>query len=307
MELIGRLMGSSGGLYEIKLNSGEKVFCRAKGALRHDDLTPLVGDLVKIDRDDKGNTVLSDILPRKNALIRPPLSNLSLLFVVIPTAKPAPDLFTVDKLTAIAIYHGIEVLPIVSKAELDPAKAEELANIYRTAGFTVFVTDSPAGLGVEPLREALAEKLRPTEEDTPICAFAGASGVGKSTLLNALFPSLALSTGEVSRKISRGRHTTRAVTLYETEYGGLVADTPGFTMLDFVRFDFFGKDDLPYTFPEIEAELGGCRYTKCTHTKEEGCAIMAAKAAGKIPESRHESFRALYDILKNKHDWDKKS
>jgi ribosome biogenesis GTPase len=78
-------------------------------------------------------------------------------------------------------------------------------------------------------------------------------------------------------------------------------------MLDFVRFDFFGKDDLPYTFPEIEAELGGCRYTKCTHTKEEGCAIMAAKAAGKIPESRHESFRALYDILKNKHDWDKKS
>jgi ribosome biogenesis GTPase len=205
MELIGRLMGSSGGLYEIKLNSGEQVFCRAKGALRHDDLTPLVGDLVRIDRDDKGNTVLAEILPRKNALIRPPLSNLTLLFVVIPTAKPAPDLFTVDKLTAIAIYHGIEVLPIVSKAELDPEKAEEIAGIYRTAGFTVFVTDSPAGLGVEPLREALSEKLRPEDGNTPICAFAGASGVGKSTLLNALFPSLSLSTGEVSRKISRGK------------------------------------------------------------------------------------------------------
>ncbi len=307
MELIGRLMGSSGGLYEIKSNTGEQVFCRAKGALRHDALTPLVGDLVRLDRDEMGNTVLAEILPRKNALIRPPLANLSLLFVVIPTARPAPDLFTVDKLTAIAVYHGIEVLPIISKAELDPHKAEELAKIYRTAGFTVFITDSPAGLGVEPLRQTLAEKLRPVDGDTPICAFAGASGVGKSTLLNALFPALALSTGEVSRKISRGRHTTRAVTLYETEYGGLVADTPGFTMLDFVRFDFFGKDDLPYTFPEIERELGGCRYTKCTHTKEQECAVMSAKAAGRIPESRHASFCALYDVLKNKHDWDKKS
>lgn len=306
MQIQGRLMGSSGGLYEIKTHTGERIFCRAKGALRHDALTPLVGDLVIVNQDDKGNTVLADILPRKNALIRPPLANLTLLFVVIPTAKPAPDLFTVDKLTAIAVYHGIEVLPIISKAELNPSYAEELAQIYRTAGFTVFVTDSPAGIGVDALRETLAEKLLPTDEIMPICAFAGASGVGKSTLLNALFPSLSLSTGEVSRKISRGRHTTRAVTLYETEYGGLVADTPGFTMLDFVRFDFFDKEDLPYTFPEIEAQLGGCRYTKCTHTKEEGCAIMTAKAAGQIPESRHQSFCALYDVLKNKHDWDKK-
>ncbi len=305
MEQIGRLMGSSGGLYEIKTESNERIFCRAKGALRHDAITPLVGDLVRVDADDKGNTVLADILPRKNALIRPPLANLTLLFVVIPTAKPAPDLFTVDKLTAIATYHGIEALPIISKSELDPARAEELAKIYRTAGFSVFVTDSVDDRGIDDLRSALADRLRPVDGLTPICAFAGASGVGKSTLLNALFPSLALSTGEVSRKISRGRHTTRAVTLYETEYGGLVADTPGFTMLDFVRFDFFGKDDLPYTFPEIERELGGCRYTKCTHTKEEECAIMAAKAAGRIPESRHASFCALYDVLKNKHDWDK--
>lgn len=307
MELQGRLMGSSGGLYEIKTTTDERIFCRAKGALRHDAMTPLVGDQVTVSQDDKGNNVLADILPRKNALIRPPLANLTLLFVVIPTAKPAPDLFTVDKLTAIATFHGIEVLPIISKAELDPARAEELAAIYRTAGFRVFVTDSPAGLGVDTLRETLAEKLRPTDDSMPICAFAGASGVGKSTLLNALFPSLALSTGEVSRKISRGRHTTRAVTLYETEYGGLVADTPGFTMLDFVRFDFFDKEDLPYTFPEVEKELGGCRYTKCTHTKEEGCAILAAKRAGRIPESRHASFAALYDVLKNKHEWDKKS
>ena len=144
MELIGRLMGSSGGLYEIKSNTGEQIFCRAKGVLRHDALTLLVGDLVRLNRDEMGNTVLADILPRKNALIRPPLANLSLLFVVIPTRAPAPDLFTVDKLTAIAVYHGIEVLPIVSKAELDPERAEELARIYRTAGFTVFFTDSPA-------------------------------------------------------------------------------------------------------------------------------------------------------------------
>lgn len=307
MQIQGRLMGSSGGLYEIQTDTEERLFCRAKGVLRHDAQTPLVGDRVVIQQDDKGNHVLADILPRKNSLIRPPLANLTLLFVVIPTAKPAPDLFTVDKLTAIATYHGIEVLPIISKAELDPLRAQEIAKIYRTVGFPVFVTDSTKGLGIDVLRETLAKKLRPTEDSMPICAFAGASGVGKSTLLNALFPSLTLSTGEVSRKISRGRHTTRAVTLYETEYGGLVADTPGFTMLDFVRFDFFGKEDLPYTFPEIERELGGCRYTKCTHTKEEGCAILAARRAGRIPESRHASFCALYDVLKNKHDWDKKT
>jgi ribosome biogenesis GTPase len=138
-----------------------------------------------------------------------------------------------------------------------------------------------------------------------IAAMAGASGVGKSTLMNALFPSLRLDMGEVSRKTERGRHTTRAVTLYPIGNGALFADTPGFSMLDFERFDFFSVDELPLAFPEVNDRIGQCKYTKCTHIKEDGCAIVEAVKNGEIAKSRHESYVSLYDILKNKHKWDK--
>ena len=134
---------------------------------------------------------------------------------------------------------------------------------------------------------------------------AGASGVGKSTLLNKLFPELRLSTGGVSRKTERGRHTTRAVTLYEVGKGAFFADTPGFSMLDFERFDFFDVEDLPLAFKEINERIGECKYTKFTHLREEGCAIVEAVKRGEIAKSRHESYVSLYEILKNKHKWDK--
>jgi ribosome biogenesis GTPase len=135
-----------------------------------------------------------------------------------------------------------------------------------------------------------------------IAAFAGASGVGKSTLLNRLFPDLSLATGAVSEKTERGRHTTRKVELFP-HAGGFIADTPGFTMLDFEHFDFFTKEDLTYTFPEFEPYLGKCRYTKCSHTKEDGCAILEAKKRGEISQSRHDSYLELYTTLKNKREW----
>ena len=145
----------------------------------------------------------------------------------------------------------------------------------------------------------------------PIVAIVGRPNVGKSTLMNSLFSSLGIATGDVSAKIGRGRHTTRHVELFpmRTLVGkgsGFFADTPGFTMLDFVRFDFFDKEDLPETFREFENYIGKCRYTKCTHTKEEGCAVLEALHSGKIAKSRHESYVNLYDILKEKHKWDKK-
>ena len=141
-----------------------------------------------------------------------------------------------------------------------------------------------------------------------ICAFSGASGVGKSTLLNRLFPSLSLETGEISRRIERGKNTTRRVELYplsETGEGGFLADTPGFTMLDFERFDFFDKEDLPETFREFRPYIGECRFTKCSHTKEDGCAILEAVKRGDIAKSRHDSFVEIYEVLKNKTDWKK--
>ena len=318
----GRVIRGVGGLYEILLQvgdtplSGGTVFSRAKGNFRIKGITPLVGDLVRVrydetavarytadlpqESDDGGGVVIAEILPRKNALIRPPMANLGVLFITFAAAKPDPVTETIDKLIAIAEYNGIEPVPVICKQDIAPARAAELCEIYRKAGFTVFAISSLEGEGIDDLRVWISENL-----GDRIAAFSGASGVGKSTLLNALCPDLGLETGDISHKISRGKHTTRRVELYPVGEG-YVADTPGFSMLDFVRFDFFGKDDLPFVMREFEPYIGACRYTKCTHTREEGCAILAAVRNGEIPSSRHRGFLAMYEELKNKKEWDKK-
>ena len=321
----GKLIRGVGGLYEIALDvgdtplSGRVVTARAKGNFRHEGITPLVGDSVRVSFDeaslardgagnlcsgtDGGGIVIEEILPRKNALIRPPMANLDYLFITFAAAQPAPVLETVDKLISIAEYNGIEPVIVIGKRDVAPEYAAELQKIYNGAGFSAFSLSAGQGDGVAELRAFLTENMT-----GKIAAFAGASGVGKSTLLNALFPSLSLQTGEISRRIERGRHTTRRVELYPL--GDLkdayVADTPGFSMLDFVRFDFFTRDDAAGTMREFEPYIGACRYKKCTHTREEGCAILAAVREGGIAESRHKSFVAMYDALKNKHEWSKK-
>ena len=295
----GMIVKSSGGLYDILCDGGKVISCRAKGLFRHRDLTPTVGDNVILS-DDGGGYFIDEIKERKSGLIRPPLANLCYLFIVIPSARPLPDFFTADKLTAIAVHNGITPVIVASKCSLDRDSAENTLSIYKNA-FDTFVTDAVQGIGIDGLYRFIEEKC-----NGGVSAFAGASGAGKSTLMNALFPELALGTGEVSRKTGRGRHTTRSVELFTTKCGALIADTPGFTMLDFERFDFFDLEDLPHTFPEIERVLGNCRYSKCTHRKEEGCAILEEVRRGKMSPSRHGSYIALYEILKNKHSWDKK-
>ena len=321
-EEIGKLIRGVGGLYEIMLNpgdtplSGRTVTSRAKGNFRHEGISPLVGDTVRVSFDevslsrdeqgrlcpsvDGGGIVIEEILPRKNALIRPPMANLDVLFITFAAAHPAPVLETVDKLISIAEYNGIEPVIVIGKRDIAPEMAEQLCRLYTAAGFSAFALSAGTGEGVEALRTYISEHL-----EGRTAAFAGASGVGKSTLMNALFPSLALRTGEISRRIERGKHTTRRVELYAME-GGYVADTPGFSMLDFVRFDFFGREDVAGTMREFEPYIGACRYKKCTHTREEGCAILAAVGAGHIAKSRHESFVSMFDALKNKHEWSKK-
>ena len=318
----GRLMRGVGGLYEILLDKGETplsgrtVRSRAKGNFRHAGLSPLVGDRVRVlyddtavarytaatppKSDDGGGVVIAEILPRQNALIRPPMANLGVLFITFAAARPDPVTETIDKLIAIAEHNGIESVPVICKSDLAPERAAELCRIYREAGFTAFSLSSKEGEGIAELKRFIDENL-----GGRIAAFSGASGVGKSTLLNALYPDLGLATGEISAKIARGKHTTRRVELYSVGEG-FVADTPGFSMLDFVRFDFFKKEDLPLAMREFVPYIGGCRYTKCTHTKEEGCAILAAVKAGKISESRHRGFLAMYEQLKDKRDWSKK-
>lgn len=309
----GRIVKGLGGLYEIMTEDGSRIECRAKGVFRHEHTAPTVGDLVSVGRDELGNSVIAEIDERKNLLIRPPLANMSVLFCVIPVKNPEPDILTLDKLIAIAEDLSIEPVVVITKTDLDEARAEELAGFYRHA-FTVFKTTLTKPETVKPLMEYVLEKADHEEKGLPrsIFAFAGASGAGKSTLMNLLFPTLSISTGSVSRKTQRGRHTTRHVELFplesltEESCRGFVADTPGFSMLDFERFDFFDKDDLPYAFREFRELLGNCRYTRCTHLCEEGCAVVEAVNEGKIPKSRHNSFVALYNILKNKNPWDKK-
>lgn len=320
----GRLIKSQGGLFTVSLFptpdgetaqplDGLTVTGRGRGAL-HRRGTLLVGDAVEVSYDStafslkNGETVVASdgtglsidrILTRKNALIRPPMANLDLLFVTFAAASPDPILETVDKLISIAEFNRIEPVIVVTKSELAPDTAVSLSDLYRRAGFDAFCV----GDGMDAELLALQAYVN-THTGGKIAAFSGASGVGKSTLLNRLFPSLELETGEISRRIERGKNTTRHVELYPIGTGdGYLADTPGFTMLDFERFDFFDKEDLPLTFREFVPHIGECRYTKCSHTKEDGCAILGAVKSGEIAKSRHQSFVSLYEVLKKKTKW----
>ena len=320
----GRVIKSNGGLFTVRLFldasreamplDGLTITGRGRGSL-HRRGSLLVGDVVRVSYDstaysvdDSGNikcaedgtgVAIDEILPRKNALIRPPMANLDLLFVTFSATTPDPVLETVDKLISIAEHNRIEPIIVITKSELAPTVAQELADIYRRAGFEVFCVGN--GLPVDALQARIAQ-IR----EGNIAAFSGASGVGKSTLLNRLFPQLQLQTGEISRRIERGKNTTRVTELYaltDADDCGFLADTPGFTMLDFERFDFFEKEDLPLTFREFAPYIGECRYTKCSHTKEEGCAVLAAVKDGTIPKTRHQSFLSLYEVLKKKTKW----
>ncbi len=295
-----------GGLWQTRVVSDGEVSyytSRAKGVLRRDEEKLLVGDEVMLTLDDAtpDGIVISSLLPRRNSLIRPPLSNLDYIFIVFAAKKPQPVLETVDKLTAIAVHNRIEPVIVITKSELADSYAEELSDIYTKSGFTTFVTSSESGVGVAALSEFIKEHIR----DGRCAAFAGASGVGKSTLLNALFPGLSLATGDISQKIERGKHTTRHVELYEIGEGegaGFLADTPGFSLIDFARFDFFSLGELLPAFPDIARHSGGCRYADCAHVGEgsDECAVARAAENGEIMKTRLDSYREIYKVLKGK-------
>ncbi len=298
MKQSGKIIKGVGGKYTV-MCGGEAVTARARGAFRHDGVSPEVGDNVVLRTEDEGDAYIEEIAERKNLLIRPPMANLDYMFITAAAAKPAPVLSTLDKLSAICINSDIEPIFVITKCDIDRENGEKIAELYRHSGFKVFTISSQSGEGVEQLRDFLQTQLC-----GKTAAFAGASGIGKSTLLNALFPDLALATGGISERIARGKHTTRHVELFSV-YGGLLADTPGFSMLDFMRFDFMSVEELPYAFPEFDEYIGKCRYKKCTHLCEDGCAVVEALSEGKIEKSRHESYVELYNILKDKKDWKK--
>lgn len=311
-----------GGLYSVSLDndsdaplSGKEISCSARGVLRHREERPKVGDRVKITYSDHSFSVidgsavpsengadiyLTEICERKNVFIRPPVANLDYLFLVLSSRSPQTLPLVADKMISISEHNRVEPVIIVSKCDLDKKSADELYTIYKNAGFSTYTVSSEEGSGIAELSSDIEKML----SGGRIAAFAGASGVGKSTLMNKLFPHLGLQTYAVSRKTERGRHTTRAVTLYPV-YAGFLADTPGFSMLDFERFDFFTKDELLDTFRDFKDYTDNCRYADCTHTKEEGCAVLEAVRQGKISASRHESYLDMYNVLKQKPAWKK--
>ena len=315
-ERYGIITKATGGLYGVRLacsdNSGEYIECRARGRFRHEGMSPLVGDDVVVlaeGETGKEEYVIDDISTRFSSLLRPPMANLTHLFLLIPSCRPKPDLLTADKITAIAEHAGIETVIVAGKSDMDPESAENIRNIYSLAGYNAFAVSAVTGEGTDALLSYIARAAEEGEKNGhPMrAAFVGVSGAGKSTLMSALFPKLSLATGGLSRKTERGRHTTRTVELFplETASGAFfyLADTPGFSMLDFTRYNFFAADELAGNFREFAACLGECRYTKCTHTKEEGCAVLEKLERGEIHKSRHEGFCQIYTELKQKPEW----
>ena len=288
----GRIVKSLSGFYDVQTEQ-KVITCRARGSMRRTGLSPQVGDIVDISVE-KGKGMVEKIHPRKNAFVRPAVANLDLLVVFAANVNPVTEPFLIDRVAAIAGDQEVPVCICINKCDMDPAL--DLAAIYRQAGYTVIQTSAETGLGIDELRTELSGKF---------CAFTGNSGVGKSSILNALDPDLHLPVGEVSEKLGRGRHTTRHVELYAIG-DALIADTPGFSSFDTDQMEVILKENLQYAFPEFGRYLGQCQFRDCSHRKEPGCAVTTALAAGDIGKSRYESYLKLYEKAMQINEWELK-
>jgi len=287
----GTILKALSGFYYVQCGE-ELITTRARGKFRYKKITPLVGDRVAITVQEGGSGSLDEILPRRNFFQRPAVANIDQMVIICSGAIPVTDPFLVDRITALAESKDCE--PIICINKWDLVQAEELYNIYTAAGFHTIKVSAETGMGIEELRGLLAGK---------VSAFTGNSGVGKSSILNALEPDFGIATGEISEKLGRGRHTTRHVELFAVS-GGLIADTPGFSAFDTDKGEIREKEVLQHTFREFKPYLDQCRFIGCAHVKEKGCAVLAALKAGDIQPSRHRSYVRLYELAKENKPWE---
>ena len=288
----GKIIKGIGGFYYVE--TADTVYeCKARGNFRNKKIIPLVGDDVEISVNENAENRIENILERKNSLVRPPLANIDQLFIVSSIVDPFINTYNIDKMTALAEYKGIEPIIVLTKIDLSE-DYEKYAETYISSGFTVITCNNLNGEGSEKVLPLLKEK---------ISAFSGNTGVGKSSLLNAIDPRLSLKTGETSKKLGRGKHTTRHCELFKVG-GGYVADTPGFSSIDFEKGETILKDDLFYCFREFKPYFGQCKFTSCAHINENGCAVCAAVKNGEISESRHNSYVKMYNDVKNIKEWE---
>ena len=291
-QLNGILLKGVGGFYTVEAADAVYV-CRARGAFRKEKVTPLAGDRVRITvTDGRSENTIDTIEPRKNFLLRPPVANIDNLIIVAATSVPRPSALLIDKLIAIAEYKAME--PIVVFTKTDEQPADDLAAIYKAAGICCLAVSNETGEGVDAVREVLQGK---------VSAFTGNSGVGKTSLLNRLDPSLSLATGAVSDKLGRGRHTTRQAELFKT-CGGYIVDTPGFSALEPEKTEWIPKEELADCFREFRPFLGQCKFTSCSHTCDKGCRVLEAVESGEISASRHQSYVQMYNAVKDKKAWE---
>ena len=290
----GRIEKALSGFYYVN-TGGETLQCRARGKFRREGLSPLVGDWVQIRELGNGEGFVEVVEERRNQFARPAAANIDQLVILASAAIPVTEPYLIDRIASIAALKGCQVLLCLNKCDLN--SADELYDIYSRSAIPVLRISAVTGQGLDALRAAIRGKLN---------AFTGNSGVGKSSVLNALLPSLDLPVGEVSKALGRGRHTTRHVELFALGEDTYIIDTPGFSSFDTAEMDLALKQHLPETFPEFAPYVDDCRFTGCTHTKEKGCRVLQAVKEGLIPASRHRSYVRLFDELKDVKEWQQK-
>lgn len=292
--MTGILIKAISGFYYVACD-GNVYECKARGNFRKAGVSPVVGDTVEFTLTDNTHGIVESICERKNLFNRPLVANIDKLFIVSAYTTPAPDTLMIDRLTALAVYNNIEPIIVFNKSDM--GSFDEFYKIYTAAGFKTFIVSAKENIGIAQLKEEMKGN---------VCAFSGNSGVGKSSILNALFPELQLKTGEVSDKLGRGRHTTRHTELFFVGDGAYVVDTPGFSTVDTNEDLYDFKQSLAYCFPDFSDYVDGCKFTSCSHTTEKGCAILQAVRDGDIQKSRHDSYVALATELKDVTAWNAK-
>ncbi len=289
----GIIIESISNLYKIAVEEPKKQIyeATARGKFKKEEISPVVGDVVEIEiiEEEKKTAVINKIEERKVYVKRPKLANITQIVFVVSSKDPKPDLLMLDKQLAFAEFLGIKAIIVLNKTDLDKDKQfMHIKDIYEKVGYTVIETEAKSQKGVEDLKQALKGNIN---------AFSGNSGVGKSTLINAIFNTDVTQEGEISKKNKRGKNTTTAIKLYEIDNNTYIADTPGFSTFDISEIE---SKNLDQYFKEFEENIENCEFVGCTHIKEENCGIKEAINNGTITEERYKRFCKIYEELKEK-------
>lgn len=285
--MTGIIIKGIGGFYYVKTADSDVYECKARGIFRKENIKPAIGDRVEIEIENSKGSIVK-IHERRTFLVRPPVSNIDNLMIVVAAKNPDPNLFLIDKMIVTAEYRGITPIICINKTDL--SDGAELEKIYENTGYRVLRVSTYENKGIDELKQLLKGK---------ITAFAGLSGVGKSSILNKIMPDAA-KTGEISSKIKRGKHTTRHIELFETNDGGFLLDTPGFSSFELENIP---ADELQNYFPEMHDLDKQCRFKGCAHKNEPDCAVKEKLQSGELSPQRYENYLAMYDILKTRKDW----